>query len=246
MCWFKTKLFYVDISEDEMNYQHVTDMIKLHHAKIAMFMSKDVTHVIRIQRPPVNNLAIVNKMRYTRAGQMLQRSLQKSTPLTVSKHFSDPQPNIIISPSYLKKLSDECRYCDHNKQTSVTCADAEGVTKRASKVRRLNGQFLKVEDESGIYRPLIIEMSEWPEIYFDGPAPLSPFCNPKVQTTRNVKSLRTKRKFCELCNVHYSNYQDRVYGSQHQDNANNDGLFARLDALIAEGPTIYDFLKKKE
>ena len=113
MCWFKRKLFYVDISEDEMNYQHVTDMIKLHHAKIAMFMSKDVTHVIRIQRPPVNNLAIVNKMRYTRAGQMLQRSLQKSTPLTVAKFLLIPYQTLLFPQVIL-------RNCQMNVDTAIT------------------------------------------------------------------------------------------------------------------------------
>ena len=49
MCWFKRKMFYVDISEDDINYQHMSELIKLHNAQITMFLSKAVTHVIRTE-----------------------------------------------------------------------------------------------------------------------------------------------------------------------------------------------------
>ena len=47
------------------------------------------------------------------------------------------------------------------------------------KVRKLYAPFIKVEDHSRCYKPLVHELKEWPKIYFDGPLGSCPFDSPK-------------------------------------------------------------------
>ena len=50
------------------------------------------------------------------------------------------------------------------------------------KVRKLYAPFIKVEDHSRGYRPLVHELKEWPRIYFDGPVGGCPFDPPRNDT----------------------------------------------------------------
>ncbi|CAB4044819.1 Hypothetical predicted protein, partial [Paramuricea clavata] len=64
-------------------------------------------------------------------------------------------------------------------------------------VRELQGYYIKIEDEAGMYRPLITEITEWPELHFDSDTD-TPFCYPKVKRTPFSTKQWRKRKLCEL------------------------------------------------
>jgi len=62
------------------------------------------------------------------------------------------------------------------------------------KVRKLYAPFIKVEDHSRCYKPLVHELKEWPKIYFDGPLGSCPFDSPKKDTVKDHDQRdRTKR-----------------------------------------------------
>lgn len=70
------------------------------------------------------------------------------------------------------------------------------VTKQGvkPKVRKLCAPFIKVEDHSRAYKPLVHELKEWPKIYFDGPLGSCPFDSPKKDLeNKHQENAKTKR-----------------------------------------------------
>ena len=61
------------------------------------------------------------------------------------------------------------------------------------KVRKLHVPFIKVEDQSRTYKPLVHELKEWPQIYFDGLLGSCPFDSPK-KDLENDHQQRAKTK----------------------------------------------------
>lgn len=62
------------------------------------------------------------------------------------------------------------------------------------KVRKLYAPFIKVEDHSRAYKPLVHELKEWPRIYFDGSLGSCPFDSPKKDLEHDREDhARTKR-----------------------------------------------------
>ena len=62
------------------------------------------------------------------------------------------------------------------------------------KVRKLRAPFIKVEDHSHCYKPLVHELKEWPKIYFDSPLGSCPFDPPKVDVENDHEGRdKTKR-----------------------------------------------------
>ena len=69
------------------------------------------------------------------------------------------------------------------------------------KVRKLYAPFIKVEDHSRCYKPLVHELKEWPKIHFDGPLGSCPFDSPKGDKENDLDQRdRTKRQ------VHFDRY----------------------------------------
>lgn len=65
------------------------------------------------------------------------------------------------------------------------------------KVRKLYAPFIKVEDHSRCYKPLVHELKEWPKIYFDGPLGSCPFDSPKNNVdNHHGEHNRMKRYIC--------------------------------------------------
>lgn len=104
-----------------------------------------------------------------------------------------------------------------------------GIRKKYG-VRELKAPFLKVEDCAGLYRPLVIVLTKWPEIDFNIPAPYPPFHD--ISTSKPKSRTKRYTGFCELCNLDYQNLQTHLSGVFHQSKAADDSLFAGIDSLI--------------
>lgn len=62
------------------------------------------------------------------------------------------------------------------------------------KVRKLHSPFIKVEDHSRAYKPLVHELKDWPKIYFDGALGRGPFDPPKRDLEHDCREpAKTKR-----------------------------------------------------
>lgn len=127
-----------------------------------------------------------------------------------------------------KELSD----CSYSKEAST-----KDRVQRAHKVRRLRSPFIKVVDPTECYRPLVLEMKEWPDaftMFSKGPNVLPEMEGRKRRTT-----------FCELCNVHFDDFQKHLSGSTHTKNATNNKIWERVDAIRAKLPTMEEIIESK-
>jgi len=124
------------------------------------------------------------------------------------------------------------------------------------KVRKLHAPFIKVEDQSRTYKPLVHELKEWPKIYFDGLLGSCPFDSPKKDLENDrqeqAKAKRKtaeedknkKRGYCECCCVHYEDLDKHLYSNHHQSFAKDSSNYQSLDELINKGSSLQDFLAK--
>ena len=85
---------------------------------------------------------------------------------------------IVQLEDMLKRLE---RYGSVEKRLASKPLVSGRVAKQGTKpkVRKLYAPFIKVEDHSRCFKPLVHELKEWPKIYFDGPLGSCPFDSPK-------------------------------------------------------------------
>ena len=86
-----------------------------------------------------------------------------------------------------------------------------------SPVRALRGAFLKVEDLSRLYRPLVLEMKRWPRPLCHASHKASPF-DPPHMAAKSPEQLQQKKEMrgdkvekrpghCECCSVKFDDLQ---------------------------------------
>ena len=85
--------------------------------------------------------------------------------------------HVIQLDKFLDRLA---RYVSKEKVgTKHVANDREIKASGKPKVRQLKAPFIKVEDLSRQYRPLVHELKEWPRMYFDSPVGTCPFDRPR-------------------------------------------------------------------
>ena len=102
------------------------------------------------------------------------------------------------------------------RKHSKTAGSSSG--QGALRVRTLKAPFIKVEDMSRAYKPLVFEVKVWPTPNVHCPPEGSPFDSPpprkeraKKQAERpappkqSVVPLEKKPGYCECCKVHFTN-----------------------------------------
>ena len=76
------------------------------------------------------------------------------------------------------------------------------------KVRKLNAPFIKVEDLSHHYKPLVHELKEWPRIYLETPVGTCPFDPPKQEQQEDQVKQRSNRCITNLLMVFIKRSRD--------------------------------------
>ena len=230
------------MENDASRYRSTIKLLAQHHCRIDQFLSKSVTHIITASKYHSSTKITTRNpmMNYTtRARQLVNLSLKKYQgtfgTLKVGREIETLSPSCL--PDYSDKCTDVSHKCFVKRSNKITLPKVH--------VRELNPLFLKVEDCSGRYRPQVIEMREWPKIYFHSHASYSTFYNPsKEKPWANSKTKHLKEELCELCDSFYNNRQQHIKSFEHQNHAKNDKLFASLDKAIAMGPSITNLLKR--
>lgn len=106
-----------------------------------------------------------------------------------------------------------------------------------TEVRKLRSPFIKVVDRKECFRPLVLEMKEWPDaftMFSKGPNVL----HEKVGRKREVTS-------CELCNVRFNGLQKHLSSPEHTKNAKDSKIWERVDALRERLPTVEQLIESK-
>ena len=182
----------------------VIEILEHHQACVDTFLSKKVTHIITTPKCFSKNDIIAKKMQHSRAQKMVRIATQLPQKRTVHK-----QP--VLQLNDLIKFSVHCHKHFGNEEIS-----GYQLNKSTNvHVRELKGTFIKVEDVTGSYRPMVIEMENWPKLQFDSD-------NTALTKSKVLKQLPTqmgvKKKLCELCNSYYDDLRYHLKGSEHQEN----------------------------
>lgn len=109
------------------------------------------------------------------------------------------------------------------------------------KVYKIRQPFLKVEDVSRKYRPLIYTPRVWPLPSIQT-SKSSPFDKHRSNYHEMTSTARPIGGYCENCKVKYSTLNDHLASKKHQDFANDDSNFEKIDAVISLGVKFADFL----
>lgn len=225
---------------------------------VEKFLSKELTCVITDQPTTTQRSAsgkkgsgslatdLTNTRGPSRAQAILQKSVrQKKQPAKSTDVFDNAKKwGIQVKPveQVLKWINTQKKQQDINQSKGRVCS--------------LKGAFLKVEDHSRRYKPLVKELRVWPQLNLDAPPGFSPFDEPVSMRTRSRSSSQSPRKsakrlagrksterkgYCELCDTHYIGLQKHVNSRRHKLVATHKDTYAELDRLIARGKTLKEF-----
>ena len=106
-----------------------------------------------------------------------------------------------------------------------------------TEIRKLRSPFIKVVDRTECFRPLVLEMKEWPDaftMFSKGPNVVHEKMGRKREAT-----------FCELCNVRFDDLQKHLSSSKHTKNATDSKIWERVDALRKKLPTVEQLIESK-
>lgn len=142
---------------------------------------------------------------------------------------------ILVQEMKLECLSRKEKLVDHMFAANSTLCKKRTANDSPS-VRELRPPFIKVVDRSQCYRPLILEMKEWPDAF----AMFS-------QGSNVLEAVKQERKitFCELCEDRFDDLQKHLSSAKHIKNATDSKKWERVDALSSKLPTVNQIIEQK-
>jgi len=214
-----------------MSTGKIEDFVKYHGAHIVNFLQKNVD-VIIMDYSLLRKAPVLSNTMVTRSQQLIKKSNKKSGSSSI-KSFAEKWKIPIIDH---RKVLHHCKTNFCKEELSIECS------------KKLLMPFIKMEDQSRKYRPEFVEFKIFPFIDTAVPLPHSPFDTWYKQNAIGNRDLITERKnqlhFCGLCNKTYGELQSHLDGAEHKLAAKDDARFAGVDALIKQGASLEDFVKK--
>lgn len=195
----------------------------------------------------------------TRAAMMLAASQKKAG----SKKSGDV---VSMAKSWgCKVFSLETLLSELKKLKPLPKSAGEKSRAPCGRVHGLTQPFLKVEDHSRGYRPLIHETKKWPRPRHTTSPGGCPFDTSRViKSSGRVRSSRgspspSKRRsggphpmltrhkkpgYCECCSVKYKDLRMHLRSGKHMEYASTESNFASLDRLISRGTRFAEFVSR--
>lgn len=208
-------------------------------AKISYFFDRNlVTHVITDHTRYTDravfpkNESLKNFDITSRSASILaQVKIKKSKcPIKQAKEFGIP---ILYVDDILKGNLFQATLKNNDQSGQIQIQDKK-VKKSA---RNLKKPYIKVEDKSRKYRPLVLEMNEWPFIT----KILMNKCTSKVDRVSKYKA--NTNRFCEHCNCKFNDLNLHLQSTEHKNNVSKAGVWQKLDDLISKQPTPSSLVK---
>lgn len=203
-------------SSEECLKQIISSLVE-RGAEVSEFFHGHVTHLITSQRclEMEKEKTLTSKKLIldpsSRGAIILARTTKKQNNINIVEKAKKFGVRVILieERNFLKKE----RPLDFKLSSSSTLSKQRTDSNiRSVKVRELRAPFIKVADHSGRYRPLVMEMKEWPDAYSmfsQGPSVLD---TKKITKKRNIT-------FCELCEEHFNDLPKHLDSDTHVKNA---------------------------
>lgn len=202
------------------------NMIQCYNVNISEFFNKHLTHLVTNLQTFKKSVRLARKLQEHSALQLpcLQNSraaqfLFSARKISSSKSMSDP---VQMAKAFGIKIVlletipfDLCSASPMKGQSLASMYSA----------RKLKPPFIKVEDRSYLYKPLVLEMKEWPDIekFLFKQQP------PERDTAKHTTRQMMNPKYCELCNCRFTTLVEHLDSVCHKNNAMDDSKWERVD-----------------
>ena len=207
-------------------------------AGFSEFFLKKITHLITSNRclELARDKSSTSKKILTDPSSRGAMILARTTKKQDSESVVEKARNFGINIIFLEEMNLALSSRTHSalcKRRNRLLNDAPSV-----KVRKLRPPFIKVVDRSECYRPLVLEMKEWPDAF-------TMFSRgPHVLEARPINRER-KITFCELCEAHFNDFQKHLSSIKHTKKATDDKRWERVDALRSKLPSVEQLIESK-
>ena len=211
----ETVFLYFDSNTPESRQHDIRKQLRFQGASVSQFFDKKVS-VVLANKGAAKNIScekgLFNQRTLSRGASMVRQALERNSNKGI-------------------KTNEKSKFIQRAEMNGIRVVYIEDVRLG---VRTLRPPFLKVEDHSRKYRPLILEMTKWPnleDMFRDDST-----CNETVYEQKKQEI----NKYCGLCKQYFTNYKMHINSSLHQKNAKDDAKWKHVDMLIARGPTLVE------
>ena len=207
-------------------------------AGFSEFFHRKITHLITSNRclELERNTSSTSKKFITDPSSRGAMILARTTKKQDSGNVVEKAKNFGVNVISLEEMNLEL----FPRTPSARCVRKKSLPNDAPsvEVRKLRPPFIKVVDRSECYRPLVLEMKEWPDAF-------TMFSRgPHVLETRPIDRER-KITFCELCEVHFNDFQKHLSSIEHTKKATDNKRWERVDALRSKLPSVEQLIESK-
>ena len=161
-----------------------------------------------------------NRTESWRGAMFLARAMKKANNCNIFEKAKKFGIKIVLIEEMKLQIKSTSR-----REATVTHTSSIEEIPPVVKVRRLKEPFIKVVDRSESYRPLVLEMKEWPDA-------LTMFSQgTNILQDAGIKKGKRKITFCELCNVSFTDLQTHLDSRKHINNASDAKNWAGVDVI---------------
>ena len=245
--WVNKKKFFLEFDERSDQECLAPQLIKL-GGTIVTFLSKKVDFIVTKASNNKSKLLPskdTTKQVKSRAVTMIIKSQTKAVEGSSDMVGIAKRWNRILEYENLSRAIEQLL---KGVKMSADKAKNETITNTCEvRIRILKKPFIKVEDRSGLYKPCFMEFEKFPSINFESKLGGCPFEDPVIfQTRKTLAKIEDKKeRFCECCNVYYTDLDKHLASRQHRDFATNDSNYARVDEFIVRNGLDLKAFKEK-
>ena len=235
--WNSCVFIHLPNIKEEKRATFTKKLIRSYSVNVSEFFNKRVNHVVTNLETFQKSCRLAEKqersqlpcLQSSRAAQFLFSARKKNS----SKSSSDPvqmAQAFGIKIILLETISFQFPSSKSTREQSLTTTDS-------ARVRKLKPPFLKIEDRSRLYKPLVLEMKEWPD-----PEKFLLEQQPSQRATaKQAKKHKINSQYCGLCNCSFTTMAAHLDSSIHRNNAADDSKWENVDNLIRQLPTLHEF-----
>ena len=177
-------------------------------AEVSNFFHKNITHLITSQHcirmdkeSRRRNSAKLSTVPSSRGALILSKTSGKKEQISIFEQAKMFNIEIILVEEISLPLAE--RSGKNIPSRKKTRSKRAKEIKNQVQVRSLKEPFLKVEDHSGIFRPLVLEMKEWPDA-------LTMFSREENTVETTVKKRDRRISYCELCEYRFLDLNSKL------------------------------------
>ena len=211
-------------------------------AEVSNFFHNKITHLItseqciEMDKKEGVNPAQPSKFPSSRGALILSKRSGKKEKLSIFEQAQKFNIEIVLVEEMKFELIGKSE--KNISSTGKTSPKRAKEIKTPGQVRKLKEPFLKVEDHSGNFRPLVLEMKEWPDA-------ITMFSREENALEASMRKRKRRSNYCELCEDRFFDLKSHLISEKHVKNARDPTKWEAVDALISKMTTVEKWIEDK-